>query len=166
MWICLTIDEESREQIVSLCRKHMEGLDLSSRFLDFPLHVSLKRSFYTDAFEKVKRDLCGYMESVPSFEVKGSSLLRTSDMLWIGIFDERSKRIHEEIDLLLKERYDIDIDVFDRNYMPHITLFRDEKKDQLDAIYDRLKREWKDRTLRFTSFYIGSRVNENEFFRL
>ncbi len=166
MWICLVIDEDSRNEIVSLCRKHMDGLDLSGRFLDFPLHVSLKRSFYTDAFEKVKKDLCKYMDLVPPFEVKEVSLQRAGNMLWIRVHDEELMRIHEQIDRLLKERYGIEIDMFDRNYLPHITLFRDEKKDRLDAMYERLRKEWKDRTIRFTSFYIGSRMNDNEFFKL
>ncbi len=166
MWICLVIDEDSRKEIVSLCKKHMEGLDLSSRFLDFPLHVSLKRSFYTDAFEQVKADLCGSMKDVISFEVKELSLERAEDLLWIRVDDEKLDRILEQIDGLLKERYGIDIDAFDRNYLAHITLFRDQKKEKLDAMYERLKNDWKDRTVRFTSFYIGSRITENEFFEL
>ena len=71
MWICLLIDEESRRKIVSKCKECNEDLKLSERFLDFPLHVSLKRSFFADHFEQIKEELIGFMKDVPCFLIKG-----------------------------------------------------------------------------------------------
>ena len=167
MWICLLIDEESRRKIVSKCKECNEDLKLSERFLDFPLHASLKRSFFADRFEQIKEELIGFMKDVPCFEAGKVHLQRISDMIWL-CFDEKEEitKLHEAIDVLLKEKYGVAVDLFDKEYVPHITLFRSEEEKKLDRMYERLKNEMNETAITLNAYYIGSRKHENEFFLL
>ena len=88
-------------------------------------------------------------------------------MIWLCFEDiDAIKALHERIDRFLKERYDIAIDTFDRNYRPHASIFRDKDEKKLDRMYDRLLREWKEEETFIDAFFIGSKVDANEYFVL
>ncbi|MBQ2583784.1 MAG: hypothetical protein II568_01285, partial [Erysipelotrichaceae bacterium] len=128
---------------------------------------SFKRSFYTDDFTKVKDDLRVLLQNQKRIALGKSHLERVSDMIWLCFEDiDAIKALHERIDRFLKERYDIAIDTFDRNYRPHASIFRDKDEKKLDRMYERLLREWKEEETFIDAFFIGSKVDANEYFVL
>ena len=167
MWTAGLLDEKTRGRMKDLCEKHNADLLLSDRFLVFPLHVSFKRSFYTDDFTKVKDDLRVLLQNQKRIALGKSHLERVSDMIWLCFEDiDAIKALHERIDRFLKERYDVAIDTFDRNYHPHASIFRDKDEKKLDRMYERLLREWKEEETFIDAFFIGSKVDANEYFVL
>ncbi len=166
MWICACLDEKSREEAVSLAKKANEELRMSERFLDFPLHVSLKRSFYADRFEEVSADLKELMNGYERMYPGKCYLFRNRDMLWLRFGkEEELLTLHRRIDALLEKKYGIPVDEFDRLYAPHVTLFRDDNEMKLDRMYEMLKDCVRVKPC-LDSYYIGSVNRENRFFAL
>lgn len=167
MWIAGICEEKTRGQIVKLAEKHNEDLKLSSRFLIFPLHVSFKRSFYTEDFDSIKSGLKELMNDRKTIDLGKSHPERVSDMIWICFEkEEEIKMLHRDIDLFLKERYGIMIDPFDEHYKAHMTLFRDDDEGKLDQMFERLNKEWIYDPIKIDTYFIGSKSDENEYFEL
>ena len=164
MWICLLMDEESRKKMIELCEEENKDLKLSDRFLVFPLHISLKRSFYTDRFEEIRRDLDELMKDVKPVDLGKTELMKMKDMIWVRFEkEEELLDLHQKIDAFLSERYGIAIDTFDQHYVGHASLFRSDEKEKLDQIYERLKKKWPDREVKADRWFTGSRQVKNEY---
>ena len=54
MWIQGFLPEKLNKKITEQCHKNNKELKLSERFLIYPLHISLKRTFVYADFEKTK----------------------------------------------------------------------------------------------------------------
>ncbi|MCR4855954.1 MAG: 2'-5' RNA ligase family protein [Erysipelotrichaceae bacterium] len=167
MWACGLLETRVKDRIAETCLADSSDLCLSRRFIDFPLHVSFKRSFYTASFAEVKEDLRQLIAGQGKIDCGAFDLSRVGDMVWLRFEKEEGlKSLHERIDLFLKEKYQIGIDCFDRDYVPHATLFRDEDGTKLDKVYERLLKDLKREEVRIDRFFIGSRRVDNEYFDL
>ncbi len=167
MWIHMLIDEESRKKIVSLCRQYNEDLGMSGHFIDHFLHISLKRSFYTDRFEEIQMDLSKMLSEASCFVVHDGCLKKVKDRLWICFEEyEELKKLHEKTDAYLKERYDIEIDTFDSNYLPHISLFKEAEEEKTGQMLKRLQKDLEGIDVKIDRFCIGGKAHGNEIYHL
>ena len=150
MWIHGLLPRETRKKIGGLCLRENEGIGMSERFLAYPPHVSLKRSFYAENSREIEEGLKEMLEGFSKIGCGDLYPFRIADMIWLRFgYEEELRKIHEQIDLFLNERYMIPIDEFDRNYCPHVTLFCDEDPQKLDAMYGRIGKElcFRDQTI-------------------
>ena len=167
MWACGLLDEGSLNRIRDLCVECNEDIGLSGRFIDFPFHVSYKRSFYTDAYESIFPGLKEMIEEEGRISCGTVYLERVKDMIWLRfVKEEELKALHEKIDHFLKEGSGIEVDEFDRNYVPHVTLFRDEDEDKLDRMFKRLEKKICEKDVWIDRSFIGGRNRENVFFEM
>ena len=139
MWIQGLLDDDSRNRICDICNRSNDDLKLSDHFLIYPLHISFRRSFYTERFEDIRDDMKDMFSGYGKIMCGHLYPVRIKDMIWLRLDEEdQVRRVHEKIDLFLKEQYQIDEDTFDLNYHPHVTLFRDDSSDKLDRMYERI----------------------------
>ena len=163
MWIYGVINQEIIDNINEICRECNKDLFLSERYLNFPLHVSFKRSFYTDRFSDIKEEVIRYMKKHSSVNCGPYYLERYKDLLWLRFTDEEKLNdIHNELDELLVNEYGIPLDEYDHNYAPHVTLFRNPDEDKLDMMYERIKDRIIYKPIVIDKIIIGSRTHENE----
>ena len=138
MWIQGFLPEELNRTIIDLCNQNND-IELSDRFLIYPLHVSLKRTFVYDDFDKIYETVEEVLERHKGFEISDLRPYRVEDMLWLLFeYDEELIRIHEDLDKTLAEKHKIVIDEYDQKYLPHISLFHDESGEKLDLMAERL----------------------------
>ena len=105
MWICGLIQADVTEKINQISLINNADISLSRRFLDFPLHVSFKRSFYTGRFEEVKNDAKQILLKQGKICCGRIELQRMNNMIWLCFEkDEELKKIHEKIDSKLKKQ--------------------------------------------------------------
>lgn len=149
------LDEMLNDQLRRICLEAADGLELSDRFFRIPLHVSLKRSFYVEDEVKVRNDIEGYLKDKKIY-CGSMELFKVKDRLWLKISEcPELYAVHEQLDEMLKEKYGIVIDEFDRRYLPHISLFSN-CSDRLDIIYERLMPKITDRSFIIDSYYVGT----------
>lgn len=167
MWAGGLISEDVRNRIKAIASINNEDLSLSRRFLDFPLHVSFKRSFYTNDFYRIREDLAKLINDNGIISGGKLRLCKVKDMIWFRFEKEDELRsLHDKIDTFLLERYDIAIDSFDASYVPHISLFRDEDEEKLKVMYERMLKERFEDEADITSFFIGGKNHDNEYYRI
>ena len=87
VWVCGIIPEDVNNEIKEICLKENEDLSLSERFFRFNLHISLKRTFYTEEFDQVKDDLKELLSAYKRIDCGNTYLVKNSDMLWLRISD-------------------------------------------------------------------------------
>ena len=57
MWVCAIAPEEFRERVTQLCLEENVSIGMPENVFKLPLHISLKKSFYTEDFDSVKDDI-------------------------------------------------------------------------------------------------------------
>ena len=167
MWIQGLLPVDIRKRISDLCIINDDDLDLSDHFLIYPPHLSFKRSFECDRFEEVKDDLTKLTKENGKIACGHIYLYRISDMIWLRFEkEEEIMKIHRKIDVFLSDKYQIPIDEFDRNYIPHVTLFRDDDQWKLDEMFQRIKDHIPEDEICIDEIIIGSRDQESSCFRI
>lgn len=167
MWISTLLPKEINNEIADKCLLANKDIGISERFFDFPLHISLKRTFYTDNFVDVKNDLKGLLIENGPLNINGLEVIKNKDMLWLEIVDSKELvEIHRKIDSLLNDKYQIPIDEFDKNYYPHVSLFRSEDMMKLDMMYQKIKNLKFDELMILDTFAMGTSLDNNEFLKL
>ena len=78
--------------------------------------------------------------------------------------EETFVELHNKIDELLLNKFEIPIDEFDKNYVPHITLFRDDEK-TIDVVYERLKDKLILNNISIDKYALGTSLENNEFYK-
>ena len=167
MWIQGLLPEKIRKQITDLCIANNDDLKLSDHFLIYPLHVSFKRSFYTDRFEMIREDMKELLEGYGPIDCISLFPMKVKDMIWLGFENEEELlKIHERIDDYLLERYQIPVDEFDRNYHPHVTLFRDDDGEKLEEMLNRIRDHFPMEDVRIEEVIIGAKGKESCLYQL
>ena len=165
IWLCGIIPEEINEEIRKICLKENLDLHLSERFFRFNLHVSMKRTFCCEQFAEMKEDIRKLLIAQGEIYCGHTQLLRNKDMLWLTMDqDERLKEVHHLIDSFLFEKYNVEIDTFDKNYLPHITIFHKGEFQNLITMQERLELILPSYPISISRYAIGSKIRGNEFF--
>ena len=157
--------EDTNNDIKTICLRNNTDLKLSERFFNFPLHVSFKRTFITDNFNEVKDDVKDYFKNKGKIYAGKTTLVMNKDMLWLTLNDSNNLiEMHNELDEMLLEKYNIQIDYYDKNYVPHITIFHDDDIDKLKIMYERLNNALDDLDIYIDRCFYGIRNKDEEIF--
>ncbi|MCR5095727.1 MAG: 2'-5' RNA ligase family protein [Erysipelotrichaceae bacterium] len=163
MWIQGFLPEKLNKMITEQCDKNNKELKLSERFLIYPMHISLKRTFVYADFEKTKETIRQVLERHHKFRCCRMRPYRIEKMLWLLFdYDEELIEIHKDLDETLYAYQQIIIDEYDRRYLPHITLFHDEDTQKLDLMAAKLSQELSAECFTIEKIAIGSKEKDNE----
>lgn len=167
MWICAIAPEGFRKTVTQFCLAENKSVGLPENVFKLPLHISLKKSFYTEEFDAVKDDMLKIMNSVGRFHCQIDKVDLHRDMLWLSLVnDGKLRRIHEELDCLLETKYGVPIGRYDRTFQPHISLFTRGTHEQMMEMYDRLKNYDFGGEIEISRFVIGSSGHKDVFYNL
>lgn len=166
MWVSAILSKKDNDDISKICLDNNTDIKLSDRFFRFPLHISLKRTFYTDDYLTIKNDLKKLINQSNPIIIQDLKLMRNKDMLWLD-FDNKDAIIslHQKIDELLFQKYKIPIDEYDKNYYPHITIFRDDDIDKLEMMFNRIEELINKEEIIIDTFALGTSLENNEFYK-
>lgn len=167
MWICAIAPETFRKMVTQFCLAENRTVGLPENVFKLPLHISMKKSFYTDCFDAVKEDILSMMNRTGRFRCRIDKVEFHRDMLWLPLInDGELRRLHEELDLLLAKKYDIPVSQYDRQFQPHISLFTRGTAEQMLTMYSRLERQNFSHEIEISRFVIGSSWHRDIFYNL
>ena len=164
MWIHGLVDKDFNDYLENLCLEKALSLGLSDRFFKIPLHISLKRSFYTDDYYVIKDSIISFLDNYSIVECNNPQPIIINNRLWLKTDSDKLNNIHYELDKYLYENHSIDIDEFDRNYYPHISLFHNDDLDKLNIIYELLSNNLKQKTFLIDAVAIGIDGNIEKYY--
>jgi hypothetical protein len=164
MWVCAILPQELNKSLVEICRKENIEVNLPDDVFKFPLHISMKKSFYTDNFEKVKNEIVSHIYPKGAVKCRVGAVACHKNMLWLPIEpDGEVKQWHDELDQSLLNRFRIPIDQLDREFKPHISLFTKGQEEQLLEMKQRLSGIIEPMELTLNRFVVGSSRHSDEF---
>jgi hypothetical protein len=165
MWVCALPSEEWSNQLITICREENNAIGLSEDVFRFPLHISMKKSFQTTAFDAVKAEILAHIHTHGKILCQTLDVACHKNMLWLPV--EPAGAIldwHIQLDALLLKKFAIPIDRFDVDFEPHISLFTKGDPALLEEMKLRLAEKILPMELTLDQFVIGSSGHEDEFF--
>jgi hypothetical protein len=124
MWVCALLPDEMNWELVNICRSENRNIGLSEDVFRFPLHISMKKSFWTTEFDEVKSDIISHIKECGKIRCRTNAVVIHKKMLWLSVAAETPiMEWHNRLDQQLLEKYDIPIDRFDAKFEPHVSLF-------------------------------------------
>ena len=142
MYIWLGIDVDS--QLCELKERAMRAereLGLTPSCYTLPMHVSLKMSFEVEAecFGAIVDDVVRYYESLAPFSVSVRGIEDEGGIIWLRMGEsEQLNRVHDELNAMLGERWNIGLHEYDLDYKFHTTLFMSADGGKMRAAYERV----------------------------
>lgn len=167
MWVCGILPETLNREIVSICRNANQKIGLPETVFRFPLHISMKKSFYTEDFKTVKQAVMVFLLQNGRIPCRTGAVIRHKGMLWLPVIpDACIRKVHDELDALLEKNYGIPISRFDRVFQPHVSLFTTGPIEQIKAMYEKLTILHKEKHFELKKFVVGSSGHRDEFFEV
>lgn len=158
IWIALDDSKELKE-IRQICKKENASLLLNEVTFLLPLHISLKISFKINNIEykKIIKTIKKYMLNHNSITLTNPKIELFNSILWITYdHNETLEKIHNDLDNILKEEFNIPQHMFDKKFMFHSSLFIDENIDKLMQMYNKIKDVSLPDSITINDFIIGS----------
>ena len=104
-WVCAIAPEECRKKLTRLCLDANKSIKLPENVFKLPLHISLKKSFYTVDFDRVSEDMRLLIERSGRLYCQIGQVELHRNMLWLALENRGALRsLHEELDGLLKTK--------------------------------------------------------------
>lgn len=167
MWVWAIAPKEFQKRTTQLCLTENKSIGLPENVFKLPLHISLKKSFYTENFDAVKADVLNALNSTGKFRCGVDKVELHRNMLWLSLINKGELHLlHGELDRLLEAKYGIPISKYDCIFQPHISLFTRGTQEQMRAMYDRLKEIDFGNEIEISRFVIGSSGHKDTFYNL
>ncbi|MDE7246212.1 MAG: 2'-5' RNA ligase family protein [Oscillospiraceae bacterium] len=167
MWVCAIVPEEFTKTVVQLCLAENKTIGLPENVFKLPLHISMKKSFYTNSFNAVKADILKTVNGIGAFWCRIDKVNLHQGMLWLSLISDGDLRyLHEELDRLLAVKYNIPVSKYDRVFQPHISLFTRGTREQMGEMYSKLKDRDFGGEIAISRFVIGSSGHRDTFYDL
>lgn len=167
MWICAIVPEDFQKKVTQICLSENKSMGLPENVFKLPLHISLKKSFYTEAFDSAKKDILKIVNNIGCFCCRIDKISLHRNMIWLSFINDGDLRsLHEELDRLLERKYGIPIRKYDRTFHPHISLFTRGTQEQMKLMYSKLKERDFGGEIEISRFVIGSSGHKDTFYNM
>lgn len=166
-WIGINLKDQLTE-IKSLCKNLEKQLDFPFSCHELPAHISLKITFEINEndYEPILNFTVDYLENVKPFTVLTDKIEFVNGVVWIKMKEcKQIKKLHEELDEKLLEKFGVKKHPFDLDFIFHSTLFLCEDNQKLSKAFDLVKECKIPPCLSVNSFVIGRAENleDNDF---
>ena len=156
VWIGCKLPKSFETEIRSLCLKQNEALGLDTVAFSLPQHISLKISFETAAHEAVLEALTAFLSTQQPFPVRIGNPSQNGNILWLPVAENKVLRqLHDRLDTLLQDLFDIPQHTFDKAFLFHSTLFIDESVEKISKMSAYLQNYSIARVLAVDTFLLG-----------
>lgn len=141
IWVAINVDSQFAEvkERASMAEKQVGFRNTN---VNLPLHVSLKISFSVEdkIYLNVVDRISDYYSRLSPFDIEVAGMEKNGGILWIKMKENHTlKKIHIEMDDLLKAEYGVGLHEYDLAYQFHTTIFMEEDKNIIDKAYELMK---------------------------
>jgi 2'-5' RNA ligase len=141
VWIGINVND----QLLALrneAKKIEDSIGFSTSCYTLPYHISLKISFAVDdnLYPSVVDDILTYYKKIKPFEIYIKGIENEQTISWIRMQDnDKLNQIHDDLNLLLLNKYGIPYHEYDLDYKFHTTLFMDSDSEKVMVAYNQIK---------------------------
>lgn len=139
MYIFLGIDvDEQFSEIKTKSQLIDKSIGFQNSCFTLPLHISLKASFKIDnsPFDNIIEEVINYYLSIQPFKIDIYKLEMYDNIIWIRMCRNKElDKVHDDLNKILLEKYNIGLHEYDLDYKYHTTLFMDNNSDSIKEAY-------------------------------
>lgn len=140
MYIFLAIDVDNQfPEIKNRAKLIDKSIGFENSCFTLPLHISLKASFKiaNSIFDSLIEEIINYYLSIKPFKIDVNKLEMFDNIMWIRMNrNEELDRVHDDLNRILLEKYNILLHEYDLDYKYHTTLFMDNNRDNINKAYN------------------------------
>lgn len=158
IWVAVDLSEQLktiRDIAIDLNKKHK----LNDVALLLPQHLSLKISFFVPN-EKANLAielLQDYLKKQKQFSLSAKGFESQNGIVWLKFnANEKLEKLHNELDVLMLENFNVKQHEFDLNFAYHSTLFINLSVEQANVVMQDLKNQPFLKSVNANSFIIGT----------
>lgn len=159
IWVAIDVDKQLLNQKEEVKKIEKEiGFEESNISL-LPLHISLKISSNVSEqiVDKVKKDIDTLFSSTNPFEIDIEGIELHDNIVWIRMIpNEHLTKLHDDLCSIFSEKYNLELQEFDNNFIYHSTLFLDSNRDKINKAYNLIQDLELPSKLVASKFIIGS----------
>mgnify|MGYP003289483294 CR=1 FL=1 len=141
IWIGIDVDDQL-PRIKAAAKEIEDRIGFRHSNFTLPLHISLKISFPVpeDQAAKVMRDITAVFEETPGFSIPVQGIFLDEVITWILMKENPTlNALHDRLNSLLLEKYQIPLHEYDLDYKFHTTLFMDDDRDKVCRAYKAIR---------------------------
>ena len=169
VWVGINVEEQLKET-----RKAVDGvfekIDISNVTCQLPLHISLKISFNieNELFDSVLNDIVSIYQAQKPFKIDVKGIEKHENIMWIRMHSNKDlEALATALNVMLKEKYNVPLHVYDLDFIFHTTLFMDDDREKINIAHTILGDLNLPETLVANTFVIGkSETGENGTYRV
>lgn len=159
MHVFLAIDVDNQfSEIKNNAQLIDKSIGFQNSCFSLPLHISLKASFKIDSssFDNIIDDVINYYLSISPFKIDVYKLEMYDNIIWIRMFRNKElDKVHDDLNKILLEKYNIRLHEYDLDYKYHITLFMDNNSDCIKEAYNLINKIELPQSIIVNQFIIG-----------
>jgi len=159
MYVFLGIDVD--EQLLEIKNKAKlidKNIGFENSCFNLPLHISLKASFEIDNFnfDNVIEEVINYYLSIQPFKIDIYKLEMYDNIIWIRMCRNKElDKIHDDLNKILLEKYNVGLHEYDLDYKYHTTLFMDNNTHSIKRAYSLMDKTELPQSIMAYQFIIG-----------
>ena len=169
VWVGINVEEQLKETRMAVDGV-FEKIDISNVTCQLPLHISLKISFEIDneIFNSVLNDIISIYQVQKPFKIDVKGIEKHENIMWIRMHSNKDlESLATDLNVMLKEKYNVPLHVYDLDFILHTTLFMDDDAEKINAAHTLLGDLVLPETLIANRFVIGkSETGKNGTYRV
>lgn len=158
IWAGIDVDDELGE-VKEKALLIDNSINFANSCFVLPLHISLKAAFQIDKsiFEEIALEISNYFKTIKPFEIAMDKIEMYDNIIWIRMKrNTYLDKVHDELNSILLEKYNIKLHEYDLDYKYHTTLFMDSNKDSIKEAYNLVKEVDLPQNIKANQFIIGT----------
>lgn len=161
IWLGLNVDEQYLD-----IREKAKIVDKELKYINscftLPLHISIKMSFDVkeEQFESIVNTVCEYYKRLKTFELSVKGVENAGNIVWIRYYENVIlSSIKDDMNALLKDKFNIGLHEYDHDYLFHTTLFMENDESKNSRAFEQVKNVPLPKTIRINRFSVGYSPN-------
>lgn len=159
MYVFLGIDVDNQfSEIKNKAQLIDKSIGFQNSCFTLPLHISLKASFKIDdsSFDNIIEEVINYYLSIQPFKIDIYKLEMYDNIIWIRMCRNKElDKVHDDLNKILLENYNIGLHEYDFDYKYHTTLFMDNNSDSIKEAYNLINKVELPKSIIASEFIIG-----------
>lgn len=157
LWTAIDVDEQLAD-VKKEAKKIEKVVDFTDSNITLPMHISLKIScpIAEEQYEEAVREVMTILKKPGPFEVRTKGIELHDTICWLAMEENTClRKLHEELDRLFLEKFNVPRHRYDLDFQFHSTLFLDRDSKKVKEAFLRIKDIQIPPVLEVKNFLIG-----------